>query len=89
MDAERNTLSKEDKNKPKKCQGITIPKKYIPLYEKAMSGKSRAAGVKFKCMDCSQYSAREIKFCPIPDCPLYPYRPYQKSPIQDKDPLTY
>lgn len=27
-----------------------------------------------KCIDCCGGQVREVKFCPIKDCPLYPYR---------------
>lgn len=30
--------------------------------------------IRAKCMDCSNNQFKEIRFCPIDDCPLYPYR---------------
>ena len=52
-----------------------IPVKYQGTYAKAMTGKSRAAGVKAKCQDCMNWNAAEVRRCDITTCPLYPYRP--------------
>jgi len=30
--------------------------------------------IRKKCLDCSGYSKKEVRECPIIDCPLYPYR---------------
>jgi hypothetical protein len=30
--------------------------------------------IRIYCRQCSGESPKEIKLCPIPDCPLYPYR---------------
>lgn len=35
--------------------------------------------IRFKCLDCSGNSIKEIKFCPIDDCPLHQYR-FGKNP---------
>jgi len=50
-----------------------IPGKYQGTYDKAMSGKSRAKAVIAKCQDCCGWDASEVRRCPVPDCPLYPY----------------
>lgn len=59
-----------------------IPKIYRKTYDTAMQGKSRTAGVKAKCLDCTNWQKEEIKKCTVSDCPLYPYRPYgaKKTP---------
>ena len=31
------------------------------------------------CLDCSNGSSHEVKFCPAKECPLYPYR-FGKNP---------
>lgn len=36
-----------------------------------------------KCLYCCAGSAHEVKLCPIPDCPLYPYR-FGKTPESKK-----
>lgn len=30
--------------------------------------------IRRKCLDCSYGSYKEIEFCPIESCPLWPYR---------------
>ena len=30
--------------------------------------------IRLKCLDCSNGSQHEVRFCPVMDCPLYPYR---------------
>lgn len=30
--------------------------------------------IRKKCLDCSYFSAHEVRHCPIERCPLYPYR---------------
>lgn len=46
---------------------------YIKLYDKAMTGKSRVAAMKAKCLDCVCWQGAEISRCGVPTCPLYPY----------------
>jgi hypothetical protein len=53
-----------------------IPERYLKVYKKAMSGKSKAAALKAKCLDCTCWQRKEIENCTVKDCPLYPYRPY-------------
>lgn len=62
-----------------------IPKVYQQNYETAISGKSRAGGVKAKCLDCCCWQRAEISCCPVETCPLHPYRPYT-SPENLKTP---
>lgn len=50
---------------------------YRKNYLKAMSGKSKSAAVKAKCLDCMNWQSTEVKLCPSMDCPLWLYRPYQ------------
>ncbi|MBM3299449.1 MAG: hypothetical protein FJY85_05815 [Deltaproteobacteria bacterium] len=30
--------------------------------------------IRAKCMDCSCYQPKEIRLCPVTNCPLWPYR---------------
>jgi len=30
--------------------------------------------IRKKCMECSNHSTKEVRLCPIKDCPLWPYR---------------
>ena len=50
---------------------------YRRLYDRAISGKSRVAGVKSKCLDCMCWQSAEVRNCAVVTCPLHPYRPYQ------------
>jgi hypothetical protein len=54
-----------------------VPELYRGIYDKAMSGKSRAAGTKAFCLECMGWARNEIKACTSPQCPLFPYRPYK------------
>jgi hypothetical protein len=35
---------------------------------------SAIKAIRAKCIDCMCGQILEVKHCPIPDCPLYPYR---------------
>ena len=35
--------------------------------------------IRKKCLDCSGESSKEVKLCPLTNCPLYAYR-YGKRP---------
>lgn len=35
---------------------------------------TRKKSIRLKCLDCSNGSRLEVRKCPIPECPLYPYR---------------
>ena len=30
--------------------------------------------IRYHCVECMGWSAREVKMCPDPHCPLYPFR---------------
>lgn len=55
-----------------------------PMYQKMLldlfRGKnSKATALKAKCLDCSCYQKEEITNCPVKQCPLWNFRPYQKK----------
>jgi hypothetical protein len=66
-----------------KSKGIELPswilKSQINVFIKAFSGKSKAAALKAKCIDCAAGYQLEITNCRIKSCPLWRYRPYQKK----------
>jgi len=35
---------------------------------------TRQQAIRKKCLDCSGYQPKEVRLCPIKDCPLYRYR---------------
>lgn len=39
-----------------------------------MTRLTRGKAIRAKCLDCSCGDAKEVRLCPIKDCPLYPYR---------------
>lgn len=45
--------------------------------------------VHLKCYDCSAFSSKEIKECPVKECPLYPFRqgknPFRKREVTDEE----
>lgn len=59
----------------------SIPETYngafVRTWDKAMTGKSLAAGAKAKCQSCSCWQTSEITNCQLPWCPLFPYRSYR------------
>ena len=55
-----------------------MPEVYHSNYQTAMSGKSRAAAVKAKCLDCCCWDRKQITNCPVVICSLWPYRPYRR-----------
>ena len=50
---------------------------YQANYKTALSGKSRAAAIKAKCLDCMGWQRVEVASCPIETCALWLYRPYR------------
>lgn len=61
-----------------------IPQIYHALYEKAISGKSNAAVVKARCLDCCAWQRTEVSLCPAVECPAWAKRPYQKASESEK-----
>jgi hypothetical protein len=47
---------------------------------------TRGLAIKHFCRDCMNGVASEVKNCTAPECPLYPFRPYQKKSSSSKDP---
>lgn len=37
-------------------------------------GMTPIRAIRAKCMECSNGQFREVRLCPMPGCPLYPYR---------------
>jgi hypothetical protein len=56
-----------------------IPADYRRVTESAYLGGSRTDAVKAKCLDCSNWTRKEITLCQVDTCPLWPYRPYQDA----------
>lgn len=54
------------------------PERFKPLALKVRQG-SKTTAMKLKCIECGNYSSVEIRECPVNDCPLWCFRPYQKN----------
>jgi len=39
-----------------------------------MENSTPMKAIRLKCLDCCCGSSREVKFCPLDNCPLFPYR---------------
>ncbi|MBE3140922.1 MAG: hypothetical protein IMZ53_10095 [Thermoplasmata archaeon] len=63
-----------------------IPKTMQAVFKKAYSGKSKAAGVRAKCLDCVNLIRAEVGLCEAITCPLWQYRPFQKGQESGKTP---
>ena len=74
-------------NEQKQCLA-KIPTLYQGNYKSAMSGKSKAAAIKAKCLDCCCWQRIEIANCSITSCPLHPYRPYRMAKKSLKAPVA-
>ena len=57
----------------------TVPIKYRGIVARAYSGKSKAAALKAKCLECVGFQRNEITACTAFACPLHPYRPYKDN----------
>ncbi len=64
-----------------------IPRSMRGRYRRAMSGRSRVAGIAAMCQLCFGYepgTANSIRTCKSKSCPLWPYRPGQRMKHADK-----
>ena len=53
--------------------------RYVALFRRAYSGKSRLAAMKAMCVECMGFDAAEVRNCSAPACPLFPYRPGKRK----------
>jgi hypothetical protein len=63
---------------------------YASTFARAYAGRSRAAGIKAKCLECVGLVRADITNCgaaPTSEapCPLWPYRPYRPEGGEDDD----
>ena len=57
-----------------------VPQSGKTMYLKAITGKCPPrAAIKVMCLECIGWSRKEITNCTSTACPLYAYRPFQKS----------
>ena len=41
--------------------------------------------IRAKCLDCSCGQIKEVRLCPMDDCPLYPYRMGHRPKFSEED----
>ena len=56
---------------------LEMPKTVQNGYLRAISGRSKPAGIKAHCLECVGWVRAEVTLCTAPACPLFPYRPFQ------------
>jgi hypothetical protein len=57
---------------------VMTPNQFHPLIDRIAKG-SRAAAMKLQCLQCVGFERAGVRDCGGKTCPLYLYRPYQKS----------
>ncbi len=61
------------------------PELFAPLFARAAAGNSRAAAIKAFCVECVGFKRADVTDCTATQCPLYPYRPYQRGDETDTE----
>lgn len=56
----------------------TCPQRFHNIVNQYEKG-SKVAGLKLKCLECSDYVTSEVRKCTVRDCAIYFIRPYQGS----------
>lgn len=49
--------------------------------------KNPTKAIRAFCLECSNGSTSEVKFCPVEKCPLYPFR-FGKNPYRQRREMT-
>jgi hypothetical protein len=58
---------------------VNVPKACQKLFIRAMTGKSKAASIKFHCLECCGYYRNTVRDCTCVTCGMFMYRPYQEA----------
>ena len=56
---------------------LEMPESCRRAFLKAVSGRSRTAGVKAYCLEGGGWNRGEVRQCTAKVCPLYAYRPFR------------
>jgi len=51
----------------------------LGVFRRAYRGGSLRAAINAKCLECIGYSAKEVRGCTSPGCPLWSARPYRTT----------
>lgn len=63
-----------------------VPRSIQMLYLKVTIGNSRALAVKLNCLECTNWSRRDITECDMRvNCALWKWRPYQGQGQEDEE----
>lgn len=54
--------------------GVSIPKRYHDLFERARSGRSMKVAIQAMCLECTVFSPSDVETCPFRSCPVYKFR---------------
>lgn len=69
-------MSDSKNGKKKEVNFPEVPLKENPAATpvNGIQAKTAIKAIRAKCLDCSGGSSKEVRLCPVTDCPLYPYR---------------
>jgi hypothetical protein len=90
---EQNTEKAKSNMSPERIEKMRqarLAKNSVPLdpIEKAIQNpRSRRYAINAKCYDCCCNQKNEVKYCPINDCPLWNFRPWQ--PKENKSTIGF
>lgn len=56
-----------------------MPRKYRPMYRRAVEGRSLRACINSQCLECCGWERTEVAACTDSGCPLWSVRPYSVS----------
>ena len=82
--AKEKNFKQQYNNTPRHLQGrinrwlAKIPRAYQQNFKTAITGRSRTAAIKAKCLDCCCWQRAEVSNCSIDTCSLWLYRPYRR-----------
>jgi hypothetical protein len=54
------------------------PATYSNLVNRIKKG-SAVAAIRLKCLECSNFQPKEVKYCTVTGCPLWAFRPYRQD----------
>lgn len=69
---------------PAAPQGRDLPPRFRDLAIRART--SRASAVKMFCAECVGFVTADVRDCTARQCPLWPWRPYQRGDEDATDP---
>ncbi len=69
---------------------VDVPPRHRLATERVLRAQlTRKAAIKIKCLQCSNYTVAEVRYCPIVICALHAIRPYQRSAAGESEDLDH